>query len=500
MTRSRTRREAALLSVMLLVFLVTAFFSDAPFHPNEYFQTLEWTGHKLGVVDASDLSWEFGAKIRPWLLPAIYFALAKIWTTFFDVAKSATTYFAFATFARIASSLFSFYALFRLFDFSKRWVPDSRQGLHALVFTTAGMLPYLAARTSSENVATSFFLLAFVQLAGDRRLEGYVLALSGFALGLSFECRFQMAFLALGLLAHRLYSRPNERFREASLIVGGGLFALLLAAFIDRWGYGTFSSPPFAYARMNIAEGRAATFGTSPFFAYPYLTIVNVFFPAAIVLVVALVLIWIRHPRHVLTWTTLPFFLAHSLIGHKEERFLFPLVPLVVAGFLLATLPETSPRGERWLRFMVRRRAVILGVWGYQLAVMIFLAFIPFGWRPNVELSKRIVEENVPLPLDRVGTQRFQNYFFLQNGRHLFADAPPIEHLDEGTRYFLARSPTLTSFDGKDVELVATQAPLGAFGRNVAESVRAITAHGKRTLGFVPEIGCPTLYRVREKK
>ncbi len=490
---ARTPRERWLLGGMLTVFLVTAFFSEAPFHPDEYFQVLEWTGFKLGFVPRDAMPWEHGAMIRPWFLPGVYFMLAKVFT-----AVGGANFFTFATLARIASSLFSFAATVRLFDFSKTWLEERHHSLHALVFATAGMLPYLAARTSSENLGASFFIFAFVllQTSGSDALSASRSLAGGFLLGLSFESRYQMAFMALGLLGHVAFvERASMRVFWACL---GSVLALMLGALVDRWGYGTWSFPPLAYLRQNLAEGRAATFGTDPFFAYPYLVVVNVFFPAAIVLVLTQIVCWVRHPRHVLTFVTLPFFVGHSLIGHKEERFLFPLVPLLIAGFLFIVLPATSPRLNALLARLHARPLVFRAIWAHQIAVMLFLAFVPFGWRPNVGLSRAIVEAQIPLPVERIGSQRFQEYFFLQRGARLFRqeDAQGA-HLPSAATYVAARSPVLTEIEGREATLIASQAFPVPFGRSLSETVRRGSGWAKRKLGLMPEIGCPSLYRLR---
>jgi hypothetical protein len=57
-----------------------------------------------------------------------------------------------------------------------------------------------------------------------------------------------------------------------------------------------------------------------------------------------LLLFWIRFPRHLLTWVTLPHFLVHSLIAHKEIRFLFPIFPAATLCVLLLWSAPSPPR------------------------------------------------------------------------------------------------------------------------------------------------------------
>src|SRR5580692_1506230 len=65
------------LAVLAAVTLVTAWFSNTFYFPDEHYQVLEFMSYRLGITAAPDLPWEFSAHIRPWLQPLIYFLIAK---------------------------------------------------------------------------------------------------------------------------------------------------------------------------------------------------------------------------------------------------------------------------------------------------------------------------------------------------------------------------------------------------------------------------------------
>ena len=71
-----TRDLKRSLLLLGLVTLVTAWFSDLFYFPDEHYQVLEFMAHKMGITPAAALPWEFAARIRPWLQPAIYYAIA----------------------------------------------------------------------------------------------------------------------------------------------------------------------------------------------------------------------------------------------------------------------------------------------------------------------------------------------------------------------------------------------------------------------------------------
>jgi len=71
----------------------------------------------------------------------------------------------------------------------------------------------------------------------------------------------------------------------------------------------------------------------------------------------AMLVTWVRYPRHILTWTTLPFFIFHSLVGHKELRYLFPIVLPAALAFILAYAPAPGEVARpAWLRAIWGRR------------------------------------------------------------------------------------------------------------------------------------------------
>ena len=63
--------------ILAVVTLVTAWFSETFYFPDEHYQILEFMAFKLGITPAAELPWEFSARIRPWFQPLVYFLIAK---------------------------------------------------------------------------------------------------------------------------------------------------------------------------------------------------------------------------------------------------------------------------------------------------------------------------------------------------------------------------------------------------------------------------------------
>ena len=65
------------LAILAGVTILTAWFSNTFYFPDEHYQVLEFMGLKLGITPAAELPWEFEARIRPWLQPLLYFLIAR---------------------------------------------------------------------------------------------------------------------------------------------------------------------------------------------------------------------------------------------------------------------------------------------------------------------------------------------------------------------------------------------------------------------------------------
>jgi len=164
---------------------------------------------------------------------------------------------------------------------------------------------------------------------------------------------------------------------------------------VDHWGYGVWCFPPWDYFRVNILQGVAAKqYGADPVLAYFYMLPAQFFFPITIVLVIAMIAMWLRNPRHVLTWVTLPFFLIHCAVGHKEARFMFPLAILATAFPVLGF----SPRPPRWHALAQRvwswrRGAAAKITAAVSILGMAILAVYPFGIRPHMPMAKYLYRQ-----------------------------------------------------------------------------------------------------------
>lgn len=311
---------ALALGFAIVAIIVTAINSVGYHHADEHYQIIEFANYFLGNVDANDLPWEFKARIRPSVQPLIAAGFFKTLNLL-----GLNDPFVLTMFLRISTGLFG---LWVYVIFLQTWVNREVQakGIPVLLALSAFFLwfmPYLLVRFSSENLSSLFFLWGLAHYFSNR--ENKQLVFVGLLLGLSFTFRFQMAIAVAGFVAW-LVIVERIRISETLSILIGGVFGLIVLLICDYWFYGEFVFSSWNYLSSNLIEGKAASFGVDPWSMYfeelwVYLTTVG-----AMLCLVGFSL-WVYHyKKSPFLWILIPFLLIHSLIGHKEFRFLFPIV------------------------------------------------------------------------------------------------------------------------------------------------------------------------------
>jgi hypothetical protein len=322
---------AAMLASAVAIHVWVTLLAFNPWHPDEHFQILEFAWARAGLSPFADLPWEWNARIRPTLQPSMALGLLTalravgldspfVWVLLLRLASLATALAVLLGVVRHASPALS------------------RAGRQTLWMTTLLLwfLPLFLARFSSENLGGLTLALAIVLVErarpGRRHEAG-----AGILLGLSFLFRYQMAFAIVPVLAWvALRGEAGERRawgRAASMaLVAAGVVAA--GAVVDAWFYGEWVFTPLNYFRVNLLEGKAAYFGTSPWHFYLTHTPVLMAPPLGIALFALAVAGAAFRPRSPWSWAAAAFLAGHSLVSHKEDRFLLPLVytlPLLTA-------------------------------------------------------------------------------------------------------------------------------------------------------------------------
>lgn len=311
----------------LAVFLISSIFSIGFLHPDEQYYTLDFAFYKLGVLDNLQ-TWELDTKIRPWTLPYLYVVLLAPFK-FLGIENP----FTLATIARLFSSILAFSALYKFISVFKNRLQSKQGELFTIFSLFFWPIVFMSARTSSDNISTCFVLLGISIVIKEINKKN--LLLGGLLLGLAFSLRHQTGVLSLTfglwiLFAKRMCPITWIKYFSSAILIG-----VLSGIALDGLGYGSFTLTPVNYLNENLIKDKISTFGISPWWGYFTLILkeLNLF---GLILIASTIVYIKKFPKSLESALVLSFFIFHSLIGHKELRFIYPL--LWISVFMLFRL------------------------------------------------------------------------------------------------------------------------------------------------------------------
>jgi phosphatidylinositol glycan class B len=318
-----------------LVRLGIAFTDDGIYWPDEVYQSLE-PAHKV-VFGYGLTAWEFVEGARNWTLPGLVTALFAV-ANFLGL--HAPAYYLGLT--RVVFILMStatawgVWALARALGATK-WPA----ALGAAAYALCRVSLYFSHRAMSENASALTVVLGLWLLveSASRRRRALGASFLGAAVLLRLQCGLFCVIALVWQLARR---RPRHAAETAGVLVAWGV----LFGWFDHlaWSqapgarFGGWFHSALKYIDFNLVHGGAAAWGVSARDYY------------VLTLQTALPLLWswgvvagllsLRKDVFVFT-SALAFFVAHSLIPHKELRFMLPVLPLffALAASGLSSLP-----------------------------------------------------------------------------------------------------------------------------------------------------------------
>lgn len=183
-------------------------------------------------------------------------------------------------------------------------------------------------RFSSEVWSGLCLLLVIGLVHSEEKLGIQKCLLIGLFSGLGFEFRYQLAFALVGIFFWLLRIR---RVPLSSLfyMAAGFLLPVVLCILLDSWFYGEFVIAPFNYFKYNILYDVVSSFGVSPWYYYWEQLLVRPSMLIGIILLLSTIVLCIYMSNNIIVWAFLPFILIHTLIPHKEYRFMFPIFNLL---------------------------------------------------------------------------------------------------------------------------------------------------------------------------
>jgi len=270
--------------------------------------------------------------------------------------------------------------------------PDRRR--HQTVF--AGLLgfyflaPLLLTRPMVEAMSAPF-LAASAALACryQMTLKTRWLVLSILSLAIGAMHRPHIGVCALALVALVIWLR---RWKDLAVLAGVGAACVIASGMLDYWLIGEWHGTLRRYVAYNLIP--TAPGDRSSYFVFPLL-FVGLSLPPAFFLRYRTLDWKARYdPLRPVVLFFVPFLVMHTLVRHKEERFMIPLLPLFLMLLtpLLAFLIAHRDR-YRW-------RLAFLGVVN---GVLLALAVTSAPQRATLELARYVDANPAITTISRVG-------------------------------------------------------------------------------------------------
>lgn len=313
--------------------------------PDEVYQSLE-QAHRIcfgyGIVP-----WEFRDAVRSWVFPGTLAGFMVLGAPF------GRTGYLFVP--RLMLSLLSVTPVAVTFLWTRKSAGRLPAVIAALCVSVWFELVYFAPKALAEVVAThvlvvGLYLLVERECVNEKRRARVAGALLCTAALLRLQLAPGIAAAYATQVALEWESRKLHFKRAQHLLTGAGP-VLVLFGIVDiiSWRY------PFRsiwnYFTINIMSGKAATYGILPFDAFwEYLA--NVWSMA----LVPIVLLAVRGSRGKMPMAVaaLATFLLHSIVAHKEYRFDYPVVTIII---MLASFGVAHSTSEATLlRYPLRIR------------------------------------------------------------------------------------------------------------------------------------------------
>lgn len=354
-------------------------------HPDQHFQVIEFSSYQLGEQSSAGSVWELAAQIRPTLQIYIFSAFIKVCRLLhIDDAYTQLMLLRFI-FGLLAFAVFNRIAL--------HYFKDNKRVLYLvlLLLNFSWTLPYIRTMFSSEMTSAVIFFGAVVWYDVNKNKRGYGYTfITGLLFSIAFYLRFQIAFGIAGFGIWMLVF--EKKYIRLLPIVAGFLIGAAINLLLDYRFYHQLVFTPYQYYYANIVEGKAAQFGTSSFVRYIImLAVVTGIPPLSIFLFYYSLKGVVKQYRQPLIITTLFFIIGHCFVGHKEERFLFPVLNIlpVIAGWGLTALMQfynhTSKSIRKFLKGIV--------IFSIALNTLVLILFILNPYSQTVEFSRQLTNK-----------------------------------------------------------------------------------------------------------
>jgi len=359
----------------LIIQLITCVVQVGFFHPDQHFQIIEFSSYQLHKASGATHVWELSDFIRP-TLQIYFFSAYRIICEFIKISNP---YFQ-LTLLRIifGTVLFSVFNIAVIYYFKN----EKRKTLYytLLILNFSWILPYTRTLFTSEMMSSLFFFgaLFYYDCRKDRIKDFTTPFITGFLFCLSFYFRFQVGFAIIGFGVWMLLFK--KKYWKLLPLVAGFFIAFLINTYLDYRFYHQLVFTPYHYFHVNINEGKAASFGTSSFIVYIGLLIAVITAPfLSIMLIYYGLKASLKKYNDPIFITVLFFIVAHCYIGHKEERFLFPVLNVlpIIVGWGIPGLVNYYQTCKKWVVYSIK--GILIFSICLNIILLAFFTFMPYS-------------------------------------------------------------------------------------------------------------------------
>jgi len=301
----------------LLIRIVVVFVSDRILHSDEIFQYLE-QAHRLefgyGIIP-----WEYRYGIRSWIIPKIIFGiLHTLHILHFDDPDI------YIPAIKISFCIVSISLIYSTYIITRNIASETAGRLAAVITCFWYELVYFANKVTPEILSSYCLVLAVAYFIIKRNMASNILLAFLLSLAAIFRFHYLPLVFILAILA-------NFKQKKKEILVFVTVFALTIiaAGYIDNLTWGSFFASYYNNYLYNRVYKVAELFGSSS----PEYFVKCLFYVSGGLFFISILISCI--PSNISkTWLPLLCILAivlpHSLITHKEYRFIFAAIPFCI--------------------------------------------------------------------------------------------------------------------------------------------------------------------------
>ncbi len=319
---------------------------------------------------------------------------------------------------RILHALFSLLVVSFGYKIAKHYSGQKIANLTGWVLALMWFMPFLSVRNLVEMFCIPFLMWAlFILIKNEQREFNFKqLLLAGFIMGIGFSVRFQTIVIIGGA---GLVMLARMQIKQAfTFALGAILSIIIIQGGIDM----VIWNRPFAelteYVLYNLTH--KDDYGVNNYYMFITLVPGLMLFPLGIFAFVAWFFNYKTKPY--LFWPSFLFFAFHTYFTNKQERFILPIVPIIIVAGIIAWWQYMGKSGF-WLKHAKLFKNFMMFFWVLNFILLPVLSTTytkrsrceSMYFFNNKNIDAIIVEETT-----RYGTTQMPNYYAGKNNFKIY--------------------------------------------------------------------------------